>query len=190
MSRHIAMAAAIAGTLLAGSEAQAEARVEAGVLTCTVRGGAGFIVGSTKELLPLPQAGPRRIRPRHHQQVRARHRPHPAVGHRLGGAGPDDQTAALSLSGDYGGISAEATIGLGVGANALVGGSNPGIILQPLSVQAQQASTSRPASLPCSCGQSDRRPNGSWDHTPSARKRGWPGAPSARSARAGRAAKS
>ena len=51
MSRHIAiLAAVVAMTALAGPEAQAQARVEVGVLTCTVRGGAGFIVGSTKEL--------------------------------------------------------------------------------------------------------------------------------------------
>ena len=43
-----------------------------------------------------------------------------------------------SLNGGYGGVSAEATVGLGVGANALVGGSNKSIILQPLSVTAQQ----------------------------------------------------
>ena len=51
MSRHIAVLAAVIGVAaLAGSEAQAQARVEVGVLTCTVRGGTGFIVGSTKEL--------------------------------------------------------------------------------------------------------------------------------------------
>ena len=43
-----------------------------------------------------------------------------------------------SLSGNYGGVSAEATVGLGVGANALIGGSSKNIILQPLSVQEQQ----------------------------------------------------
>ncbi len=42
------------------------------------------------------------------------------------------------LAGNYGGVSAEATVGLGVGANALVGGSNDSIALQPLSVQGQQ----------------------------------------------------
>ena len=42
------------------------------------------------------------------------------------------------LAGSYGGVSAEATVGLGVGANALVGGSNDSIALQPLSVQGQQ----------------------------------------------------
>ena len=43
-----------------------------------------------------------------------------------------------SLSGDYGGIGAEATAGYGPSANALIGGSRRGIILQPLSVQAQK----------------------------------------------------
>src|SRR3977135_3534554 len=51
MPRNIALLVAVIGmAILAGSEAQAQARVEVGVLTCTVRGGTGFILGSTKEL--------------------------------------------------------------------------------------------------------------------------------------------
>jgi Protein of unknown function (DUF992) len=42
-----------------------------------------------------------------------------------------------SLAGEYIGVSAEETVVLGLGANALVGGSNKSIVLQPLSVQAQ-----------------------------------------------------
>jgi hypothetical protein len=41
------------------------------------------------------------------------------------------------LSGTYVGATAQATAGAGVGANALVGGSNHSIALQPLSVQGQ-----------------------------------------------------
>jgi hypothetical protein len=41
------------------------------------------------------------------------------------------------LSGNYVGASASATVGLGVGANGLVGGSNNTFALQPLSGQAQ-----------------------------------------------------
>jgi hypothetical protein len=41
------------------------------------------------------------------------------------------------LVGDYGGVSAEASVALGVGANALLGGSNRSVVLQPLSVQGQ-----------------------------------------------------
>ena len=42
-----------------------------------------------------------------------------------------------ALSGQYGGASAEATLGAGVGANVLVGGSDRTISLQPLSMQGQ-----------------------------------------------------
>lgn len=42
-----------------------------------------------------------------------------------------------SLAGKYVGISAEASVGLGVGANALLGGSEKSIALQPVSVQGQ-----------------------------------------------------
>ena len=42
-----------------------------------------------------------------------------------------------ALAGNYAGVSADAAVGLGVGANALVGGSNNSIVLQPLSVEGQ-----------------------------------------------------
>ena len=42
-----------------------------------------------------------------------------------------------ALAGDYAGATAEATVGAGLGANALVGGSNRTVALQPLSVQGQ-----------------------------------------------------
>ena len=41
------------------------------------------------------------------------------------------------LSGDYAGAQGSATLGIGVGGNVLVGGSNNSIALQPLSVQGQ-----------------------------------------------------
>lgn len=42
-----------------------------------------------------------------------------------------------ALSGNYAGASAEATVGAGLGANALVGGNNQTITLQPISIQGQ-----------------------------------------------------
>lgn len=42
-----------------------------------------------------------------------------------------------ALAGSYGGVSAEASVAVGLGANVLLGGSNKSIALQPLSVQAQ-----------------------------------------------------
>ena len=42
-----------------------------------------------------------------------------------------------ALAGDYEGVDASATVGAGLGANALVGGSNRAFALQPLSIQGQ-----------------------------------------------------
>ncbi len=41
------------------------------------------------------------------------------------------------LSGSYAGAQSSASVGIGVGGNALIGGSNNSIALQPLSVQGQ-----------------------------------------------------
>jgi hypothetical protein len=51
--------------------------------------------------------------------------------------GSTDVRRGPLLVGDYGGVSAEASVALGVGANALVGGSNKSVVLQPISVQGQ-----------------------------------------------------
>jgi Protein of unknown function (DUF992) len=50
-------------------------------------------------------------------------------------------TAALrpgDLAGAYGGATASATVGVGVGANVLVGGSRHTVTLQPLSIEANR----------------------------------------------------
>jgi hypothetical protein len=39
------------------------------------------------------------------------------------------------LAGDYGGVTAQANVGVGGAANVLVGGSNKSISLQPLSIE-------------------------------------------------------
>jgi len=140
MARYAAMlAAAMAVATLTIAEAQAQARVEVGVLTCTVRAGTGFIVGSTKEL---------RCRFNRPGRDEFYHGTISKFGLDIGATkqtaiawavlAPTARLRPGSLNGTYGGVSAEATVGLGVGANALVGGSNKNIILQPLSVQAQQ----------------------------------------------------
>ena len=50
---------------------------------------------------------------------------------------PSRGNPRYDLSGSYGGAAASATVGVGVGANALIGGSGNTIALQPLSGQAQ-----------------------------------------------------
>jgi len=131
-------AAAIAA-LASVSGAQAQSRVEVGVLTCTAQASTGFIVGSTRD-----------IRCRFNR--RGRDEFYSGTINKFGlDIGTTQQaqiawavlapTANLpprSLVGTYGGLSAEATVGVGLGANALIGGSDRSIVLQPLSVQSQQ----------------------------------------------------
>lgn len=50
---------------------------------------------------------------------------------------PTRQFGPGDLSGDYGGVQGSATVGVGAGANLLVGGSANSFAMQPLSVQGQ-----------------------------------------------------
>jgi hypothetical protein len=50
---------------------------------------------------------------------------------------PTSRIGPGDLAGNYAGVAANATIGVGLGANALVGGSNNTFALQPVSLQGQ-----------------------------------------------------
>jgi len=131
-------AAIAALALTAGASAQQQ-RVEAGVLTCTAKGSTGFIVGSTREISCRFQ---RQGKDEFYRGTINK------FGIDIGTTqqaqiawavlAPSSSPPRNSLTGSYGGVSAEATVGVGVGANALVGGSDKSIVLQPLSVQSQQ----------------------------------------------------
>lgn len=137
-----AIAGAVAASALAFAAAPASAQdhVEAGVLKCTVAAGTGFIVGSSKDLTCRFERADGSVG-RYSGVIKK-------FGLDIGETketvivwgvlGPSKQVAPGSLAGGYGGISAEATVGVGVGANAMIGGSNKSIVLQPLSVQAQE----------------------------------------------------
>jgi Protein of unknown function (DUF992) len=132
-------AAVLAGSFAAADAQQPMARVQVGVLEC--RGGAsvGFIVGSVTNLgcvlriEGVPED-------RYVATIRK-------VGLDLG----ITQESALAwgvyapvarlgpgdLAGNYAGAQGSASVGVGVGGNVLVGGSDNSIALQPLSVQGQ-----------------------------------------------------
>lgn len=133
-------ALALAGIAFASSvQAQGNGRVEVGVLNCIVDGGTGFIFGSSKALSCELK------RPGRNEGYDGRIN---KFGVDIGFTtksyiswavfAPTSDIAPGALDGEYGGVSAEATAALGVGANALIGGSNRSIVLQPLSVQAQK----------------------------------------------------
>jgi len=50
---------------------------------------------------------------------------------------PTSHVGSGALAGEYGGVSGEAALGIGVGANGLVGGLNNSFALQPVSVEGQ-----------------------------------------------------
>ncbi len=135
----IGLAAATLGAVAVPAAAENE-RVEIGLLRCRVAGDSNFIVGSTRRLACRfePSDGSRGERyageiTRVGLDLGKAHTTHiawavfaPKTGRRSG-----------ALSGSYGGVSAEATVGAGVGANALVGGFGRSIALNPISVQTQ-----------------------------------------------------
>jgi hypothetical protein len=139
MFRKAIGAAALALAVAAADPAAAQ-RVKAGVLSCDVSAGFGFIVGSQRSVQCLftpDQGGPREAYvgtiARFGLDIGATARGHMvwAVHAEYWGPRPG------ALSGDYGGASGEATVAVGLGANVLVGGSNRSIALQPVSVQGQ-----------------------------------------------------
>jgi len=117
-------------------QARGSSGANVGTLTCNVAGGIGFIFGSSKELSCL-FARTDGIAERYTGAVKK-------FGVDIGFTKEAQivwlvfapgSIAPGSIAGGYGGATASATVGVGVGANVLVGGSNRQITLQPVSVE-------------------------------------------------------
>jgi Protein of unknown function (DUF992) len=126
------------GGIALGS-ASARDRVKAGTLTCDVSPGVGLIIASRKQLsctFTPSQSGRREV------YLGTINKFGLDIGATAGGVmvwavyAPTNRRFG-ALAGHYDGVSAEATVGLGAGANVLVGGSNRTISLQPVSVEGQ-----------------------------------------------------
>ena len=123
-------AAALSGT------AFAQSAVNVGTLTCNVASGFGFIFGSSKAL-NCTYAGMGHVE--HYTGTITKFGAD--IGYTSGGiivwtvVAPVAVMHPGALAGAYAGGTASATVGVGVGANALVGGSNNTIALQPLSIE-------------------------------------------------------
>jgi hypothetical protein len=135
-----ALAAALSGSLALGAPAQAQPGVVIGTLTCNVASGFGFVFGSSRAI-NCTFAGPGG---RYEHYVGDISKFGVDIGFTQGGilvwtvVAPTAALAPGALAGNYVGGTASATVGVGVGANALVGGSNSSIALQPLSIEANQ----------------------------------------------------
>jgi len=140
-TKMIAFAAlgALSMTLGAPSASAQDDSVRAGVLNCEVSGGAGFVFGSSKSLYCNFKSS-EGWSEEYSGEINK-------FGIDIGVTGPAKLTWAVlaptkeigkgALAGSYVGASAQATAGVGGGANLLVGGSDDTISLQPLSVQGQ-----------------------------------------------------
>jgi hypothetical protein len=125
-----------AGALALAGPAAAQGGVKVGSLTCNVASGWGFVFGSSRGL-NCTFSGPLGVE----YYTGAISKFGVDIGYTAGGVmiwtviAPTAQLAPGSLSGGYAGATASATVGVGVGANALIGGSGNTIALQPLSME-------------------------------------------------------
>jgi hypothetical protein len=139
----LAMAAAVVavGVAALGTPAPAQqAGVAVGTLSCNVGSGWGFIFGSSRDL-------------------RCTYSPRPGVTEHYAGQiqkfgvdigylsnavmvwsviAPTSDLSPSALAGQYVGATGSATVGVGVGANVLVGGFEKSVTLQPVSIEGNQ----------------------------------------------------
>ena len=133
----ISAAIAVAGLAIATSANAAPSGVRVGDLTCNVASGWGFVFGSSKDL----HCTYRGSNGRREHYTGAISKFGVDVGYTEGGVlvwgvfAPTSDMRKGALSGDYIGGSAQVTAGLGVGANALIGGFDKSFALQPVSVE-------------------------------------------------------
>ena len=132
----VAVAAAVALPIPASAQAN---RTKVGTLSCDISGGIGLIITSKKDLTCMftpSQPGPKEVYVGSITKF----------GLDLGATAGGEMVWAVyapstrkfgALAGNYGGATAEATVGAGLGANVLVGGSDRTVALQPVSVQGQ-----------------------------------------------------
>jgi hypothetical protein len=142
MKKLLATAAAAAFALAgAAGAAQAASTVKVGVLTCDVEPGLGFVIGSDKALdcWFKPSKGGKT---EHYSGSIKK------LGIDVGYtaktkiawlvfAAEKAPNKKHALAGTYVGASHEVTLGLGLGGNWLIGGSNKSFALQPWSIQGQ-----------------------------------------------------
>ncbi|MEM8651776.1 MAG: DUF992 domain-containing protein [Pseudomonadota bacterium] len=117
-----------------------EARIEVGLLTCRVEAGTGLVLGSSKDMACTFQ-GIDDFTERYSGNVKK-------FGLDIGSTdattikwavfAPTTELESGALEGNYAGVAAEATVGVGIGANALIGGFDKSIALQPFSGQVQE----------------------------------------------------
>jgi len=136
--KHLLMCAALAGGLALASQAAVAdpVGVKIGTLSCHEASGWGFVFGSSHDVRCTFAEGDR---VEHYEGSISKFGVD--VGYQQSGVilwevfAPTDHPGHGALDGHYGGATAGAAVGVGLDANALIGGSNRSISLQPVSIQ-------------------------------------------------------
>lgn len=134
--RYAAAIAAIALSAPFAAPAHAQGGIQVGTLTCNAGGHTGFVFGSTREL-GCTFSTPAGVE--HYTGTISKFGVD--IGYTRGGVlvwlvfAPTAQLRPGVLAGTYGGASAGAAVGVGGSVNALIGGNNNTISLQPISFQ-------------------------------------------------------
>ncbi|HZQ14781.1 MAG TPA: DUF992 domain-containing protein [Pseudolabrys sp.] len=140
MTKRAFTLAALALALTVTAAQAQSSRVRVGALTCNVAPGVGLIVGSQKSMSCTYQSIDGWSERYSGQITRVGVDIGVTNAQTIGWAvwAPVNQTGRGALAGGYAGASAEVTVAAGLGANVLVGGFNNSLMLQPVSVSAQE----------------------------------------------------
>jgi hypothetical protein len=134
------LSAVAAALMMATMPTGAQAATEVGGLSCRSAGSVGYVVGALLNFncVFVPSyGGPA------HRYVGVVRRIGVDLGWTQGVSmgwvvfAPTGVIHPGDLAGNYGGVQGNASVGIGAGANAMVGGSNNSFALQPVSAQAQ-----------------------------------------------------
>ena len=137
MLRHtIAVCTGALSLIMGMGAAHSQSGANVGTLTCNVAGGVGFVFGSSKELSCLftrtDGKGERYTGSIKKFGVDIGFTKEAQIVWLVFAPG---NIAPGALAGSYGGATASGKVGVGVGANVLLGGSNKQVTLQPVSVE-------------------------------------------------------
>ncbi|HEY3949034.1 DUF992 domain-containing protein [Phenylobacterium sp.] len=132
--KRLILLGALAGSL--GFASQSMAAVKVGTLTCSESHGWGLVLGSSRHVQCVFSNG--RDTERYEGSI---NKIGVDLGYKSGAKviwavlAPESGPREGALAGHYGGVTASATAGYGVGAHVLVGGFDRSITLQPVSVE-------------------------------------------------------
>ena len=132
------MIALLALTLAAPAPASAQSQSELGTLSCQLRPTIGLIIGSRQRMTCVFSIADTARRETYEGRIT---RLGLDIGVSAGGRmvwavnARGDRLPPRALTGLYVGASGDIALGVGVGANALIGGSGKSVVLQPLSLE-------------------------------------------------------